>query len=215
MAEDEKGGREKPRPNSGYIPSYLPSSIGRNSDDELKKALSQSTDTSYKSAPESKRQPGSSGRVIKHAAAILVATLIWGLVSSFIWPDLAVLFEGLNETTEEAFASLNAMTQEDRDQLDRAMDGWVYLGIGAIVVLLIGFTVSAALKEHERLKHVLAVAFVIWLVNSIQILIGTATIQSHAFSIVKYALLAMLAVGLSFIFVKSSKDELPNLVAEE
>ena len=99
----------------------------------------------------------------------------------------------------DALAVLHAMSGEE---ISRAIVGWMYFKFGGSIVFLVGLTVAATRVRQNRLKHILAVAFVIWLSNSVQLLIGTANIESYAISIFKFAIFAFLAVGLSLIYTR-------------
>ena len=145
--------------------------------------------------------------VAKHAAAILVATLLWGVLAVQIWPEISIAFEGAHESQAEALEAIHAMSAGEREQLRRAANGGMYLNIGSLVVVLFGLTAAAALKRSNRLKHVLAIVFLIWIVNGIQVPLGFASLETYAFSVVKYVIFALVAVGLSFVFVRSTKQQ--------
>lgn len=209
MSEDKKPDREKSQPRPGFIPSHLSSEMKKISIDEIKAGLPDIEQDESLAKIEARRQRSPVGRVIKHAASILVATFIWGVIVSQVWPDISAVYEGADETMEEAMRSVYAMSPEETERLHRGMDAWMYLNTGALVIVFGGLTVAGCLIKQGRLKHVFGVAIAIWLVNGGQVLFGSATIESHALSVIRYAIFALLAVGLSYVFVRPRKNDAP------
>lgn len=193
MTKNSDRDSDKPRQEHGFIPSHLPQSIGRGSD-ELRKALAEPTDLDDGSAALPKRRNGRFPVILRDALIVLAFTVTWGLIAGQIWPVVGI-FVLADWGFPGALAVVDAMTD---GEISQGLDGWFYFVIGQPISVLLGFTVVAAMTSKNRLKHVLTVAFIIWLVNLAQLLIGTSTLEQHAFSLIKYAVLAMVAVGLSY-----------------
>ena len=206
MSDDEKPDSQKKPRRPGFLPSYLSSEMKEYSDNEIREAFPNLGNKSHRTETDSQQRPSGLGRVLKDTAGILVALALWGLLVGIIWPEISDVFEELY-APQEAYTPVYAMTPAELERFNRGSDAWGYLTIGGHLLVLVGLTVSACLIKQNRLRHVLAVAFVIWLINGVQVFIGTVTIQNFASAIIRYAIFSLIAVGLSFIFVRSNKND--------
>jgi len=92
----------------------------------------------------------------------------------------------------------NAMT-DPRVQLSISFSSFVF---GTV-----GFTIAGALVKVGRFKHLLIVAFAVWLISATALLIAPLTLQHWLWGLPFNSVVALIGGCLSFLFVRSAKVE--------
>ena len=74
---------------------------------------------------------------------------------------------------------------------------------------VVALTISACIMKSNRLRHLLLVVVAVWIIASTNIPLGFKTFASWFGSIVYFAILALLAWGLSYVFLRLAGDSEP------
>jgi len=80
----------------------------------------------------------------------------------------------------------------------------MWRSLGAIVVIFVGLIVVAAVKRENRLKHTLVVVTFLWIANA-PMFLGWQTPQTYAVTLLKFTVIGLIAVALSFLFTRPAK----------
>jgi hypothetical protein len=69
---------------------------------------------------------------------------------------------------------------------------------------ILAFTIIGCTTKHRRVEYLPAVAFVLWLLNLINVPLGFLTFGGWIYTIIGIAIWALIGGALSFIFVRNN-----------
>ena len=80
------------------------------------------------------------------------------------------------------------------------------LSISNVILLIVGFCISASLTPKDRFSHIFYVAFAIWLVGALNIFFVGLTFFDWAMSIFLIFLTMGIGGGISYLFAPKTKN---------
>ena len=79
--------------------------------------------------------------------------------------------------------------------------------LGDLIFGTVGFTISGCLARTDRLRHLLMVAFAVWLTGLTNVAFELATVQQWLFGAIGILLMMGLGYAISLAFVRPHRPE--------
>jgi len=102
-------------------------------------------------------------------------------------------------------------------QILQAMDEEVtplVIGLSNIFWGTVGFTISGCLARVQRFKHLFMVALGLWLLSSVNVVMGLTHLPVWAVGFLLILVMMGMGGGLSYLFVKSPQEAEPPAVEQ-
>lgn len=82
----------------------------------------------------------------------------------------------------------------------------IAIGLSNVFFSIVGFLISAVKVKKSRFKHLFKVSFIVWILSSVNIILGYANVLQWCLSAVVILVSMGIGGGLSYIFVSESTE---------